>query len=365
MDALLLHEFHRVAGARFLDLYGMEAVRDYGDAAAEYQALRESAGILDLSFRGRLCVLGADRRSFLNGQVTRNVKDLKTGEGCYAALLTARGKMVSDLNIYCLEDEWLLDFEPGFSTAVRARLDHHIIAEDARVADAAPHYGLLSAQGPRAAAVLEGLSWPGPQTHFGAARFQDAALGEVYVANQPRIGTAGFDLFVPADALPAAVEIVLTVARAAGGRLCGWAALETARIEAGLPRFGADMDGTNLPPEAGLDSRAMSYNKGCYVGQEVMARLRTYGRVAKALRGLRLPDDLPALPNRGDKLFLGAREAGYITSATASPALRANIALGYVRREASRTGAELLLETGGQKVPARIVDLPFGAISNI
>jgi len=363
MDALVLHEFHGAAGARFLDLNGMEGVRDYGDPAAEYTALRESAGILDLSFRGRLCVLGADRRTFLNGQVTNNVKELKTGEGCYAALLNARGKMQSDLNIYCLENEWLLDFEPGLSAAVRARLEKHIIAEDAQVADAAPLYGLLSAQGPRAAAVLQGLSWPGPPQNFGAARFEDAALGEVYAAHQARIGTAGFDLFIPAEALPAAAEKVLTVARAAGGRLCGWAALETARIEAGLPRFGADMDGTNLPPEAGLDSRAVSYSKGCYIGQEVMARLRTYGRVAKALRGLRLPEDLPALPNRGDKLFLGAKEAGYITSATASPALRANIALGYVRREASRTGTELLLETGGKKVPARIVELPFGALS--
>lgn len=359
MDILALHEFHRKEGANFLDLNGMEGMRDYGDAAAEYGALRESAGILDLSFRGRLCVLGADGRAFLNGQVTNNVKDLKTGEGCYAALVNAKGKMQSDLNIYCLENEWLLDFEPGFSAAVRSRLEKYIIAEDARVAEAAPHFGLLSAQGPRAAAVLEALSLRGPAKAFGAARMEDAALGEVYIVNQPRIGTAGFDVFVSAAALPAAAEKLLTAARAAGGRWCGWAALETARIEAGLPRFGADMDGANLPLEAGLDDRAVSASKGCYIGQEVMARIRTYGQVAKVLRGLRLPDDLEALPARGDKLFLGAKEAGFITSATASPALRANIALGYVRREANRTGTELRLESGGKQIPARIVDLPF------
>ena len=210
---------------------------------------------------------------------------------------------------------------------------------------------------------MESLSWRGPPKTLGVARFEDAALGEVYVANQPRIGTAGFDLFVPADALPAAAEALLTAAQAAGGGFCGWAALETARIEAGLPRFGADMDGTNLPPEAGLDRRAVSYSKGCYIGQEVIARIRTYGQVAKSLRGLRLPDDLAALPSRGDKLFLGGKEAGYITSATASPALRANIALGYVRREACQTGTGLLLETGGKKIPARVVDLPFVASS--
>jgi aminomethyltransferase len=121
------------------------------------------------------------------------------------------------------------------------------------------------------------------------------------------------------------------------------------------------MDTTNLPAEAGLDDRAVSYNKGCYIGQEVIARLRTYGQPAKVLRGLRLPDDLTALPARDDKLFLGAKEAGYITSATASPMLRANIALGYVRREANQIGTELLLETGGKRISARIVDLPFAA----
>jgi len=359
MEELLLHEFHLKAGARFLELNGMEGVRDYGDATAEYKALRESAGILDLSFRGRLCVLGADRRSFLNGQVTNNVKDLKTGEGCYAALVTARGKMESDLNIYCLEDELLLDFEPGLSAAVRARLEKFIIAEDARVADAAPHYGLLSAQGPLAAAVLQSLAMPVPQKAAGVVRIGGAGLGEVYVANQPRFGTAGFDLFVPAGGLAAAAERLLTAARAAGGRFCGWAALESARIEAGVPRFGADMDGTNLPPEAGLDNRAVSYSKGCYIGQEVIARIRTYGHAAKSLRGLRLPDDLPALPNRGDKLYLGDKQVGYITSATASPTLKANIALGYVRREASRTGTALVLETGGGRVSAQVAELPF------
>jgi folate-binding protein YgfZ len=357
MDALMLHDFHRNAGARFLDLGGLEAVRDYGDTAGEYRALRESAAILDLSFRGRLCVLGVDRQAFLNGQVTNNVKSLQTGEGCYAALVSAKGKMQSDLYVYCLENELLLDFEPGFSAAVRARLEKYIIAEDARVADAAPHYGLLSVQGPRAAAVLEGLSLPRSQKLLAVARTEDAALGEVYVANQPRIGTAGFDLFIPCAALAAAVERFLTSARAAGGRLCGWAALETARIEAGLPRFGADMDATNLPAEAGLDDRAVSFNKGCYIGQEVIARLRTYGRPARVLRGLRLPDDLTALPARCDKLFLGDKEAGHITSAAASPRWRANIALGYVRREANQTGAELLVETGGKKIPACIVDL--------
>jgi folate-binding protein YgfZ len=131
------------------------------------------------------------------------------------------------------------------------------------------------------------------------------------------------------------------------------------RIETGIPRFGADMDETNLPPETGIDARAVSYTKGCYIGQEVIARIRTYGQVARTLRGLRLADDLKELPRKGDKLFQGDKEVGYITSALASPALKANIALGYVRREHNQTGAQVTLRTPVGESPAKIVGLPF------
>src|SRR5690606_19891412 len=124
----------------------------------------------------------------------------------------------------------------------------------------------------------------------------------------------GFDLFVPANSLGAVADKLIAAAKQMSGRASGWNALEVARIEAGIPRFGADMDETNLPPEAGLESRAISYSKGCYIGQEVIARIRTYGQVAKALRGLRLADDLKTLPTKGDKLLLGEKEVGYITS---------------------------------------------------
>src|SRR5260370_6659645 len=129
------------------------------------------------------------------------------------------------------------------------------------------------------------------------------------------------------------MERLLAAAKQSGGRACGWRALETARIEAGIPRFGADMDETNLAPEAGIESRAISYTKGCYIGQEVIARIRTYGNVAKALRRLRLADDLKELPKNGDKLYREGKEAGYINNVWASASLKANIALWDVRKE--------------------------------
>ncbi len=238
----------------------------------------------------------------------------------------------------------LLDFEPGYVAAVAQRLEKYIIADDVQVVDASPHYGLLSAQGPKAETVLRSLGLPleipGKPMEF--ATVQDATLGEIYVMKQPRTGTDGFDLFVPVPALGAVMDkLIAAASRKSAGRACGWRALlEMARLEAGIPRFGADMDDTNLAPEAGIEERAISYAKGCYIGQEVIARIRTYGQVAKALRGLRLADDLKELPAKGNKLFRDGKEAGYITSALASPALGANIALGYVRKEANQLGTE-------------------------
>jgi folate-binding protein YgfZ len=170
-------------------------------------------------------------------------------------------------------------------------------------------------------------------------------------------------LFVPTAALAMVFDKLVAAAREAGGRACGWQALEMVRIEAGIPRFGTDMDATNLAPEAGIDSRAISYSKGCYIGQEVIARIRTYGQVAKVLRGLRLPDGLKELPRRGDKLFHGGKEAGYVTSALASPGLRQNLALGYVRRECNQPGANLTCHSAGAEIPVQIVPLPFATKS--
>ena len=361
MTALALHEFHDGRRARFTEVNGMEVVSDYGDVPTEHAALRGTAGVLDLCFRGRLCLTGADRVRLLNGQVTNNVKDLPSGAGCYAALVTAKGKMQSDLNIYNLPNELLLDFEPGLAPEIAQRFEKYIIADDVQVVEVAPHYGLLSVQGPRAWGVVEklglGLARPATPLHFTSVN--DATLGEIYCMNQPRTGTDGYDLFTPTAALGAVADKLIAAAKEIGGRACGWTALEMARLEAGIPRFGVDMDGTNLPPEAGIDARAVSYSKGCYIGQEVIARIRTYGQVARALRGLRLADGLKVLPKRGDKLYQGDKEIGYVTSALASPALKTNIALAYVRREHNQIGTALTLRTADGDSTAKIVELPF------
>lgn len=361
MDRSTLHEFHEALGGRFIELNGKEAVIHYGEAWAEHAALTEIAGVLDLSFRSRVCLTGTDRLRFLHGQVTNDVKNLRLGEGCYAALVTAKGRMQSDLNIYSLADELLLDFEPGLTQTVAERLEKYLVADDVQVVDVAPHYGLLSVQGPEAPAVVRSVSlFPElPPRVLAFCQVDDPTLGEVYLMNQPRLGTDGFDLFVPVAALGAVVDKLVAAAGSIGGRPCGWEALEMARIEAGIPRFGLDMDESNLPQECGIESRAVSFTKGCYIGQEVLNRLHTLGHVNRTLRGLRLADDLKALPQRGDKLFHAGREIGSVTSVLRSPGLKSNIALGYVRRELAQAGTDLMLRTAQGESCARVVDLPF------
>jgi folate-binding protein YgfZ len=330
----------------------------------EYGFLHESAAVIDLSSRSRLCVAGTDRVRFLNGQVTNNVKDLKAGEGCYAALVNAKGKMQSDLNIYCLPDELLLDFEPGLTQTVAQRLEKYVIADDVQILDVSGNYGMLTVQGPKSSEILQaaGLTLPGNSLHWTKT---PGSSGEIYCINNARGTLRGFDIFVPTSRFSVLYQTALQAAQDGGGGAGTLEALEAVRIEAGIPRFGIDMDETNLAPETGIESRAISYSKGCYIGQEVISRIRAYGQVAKSLRGLRLPTELSSLPGRHEKLFHSGKEAGYVTSAIQSPGFKANIALGYVRREHSTPGTTLQVGSADGQVSAVVSDLPFtGAGTN-
>ena len=209
-----------------------------------------------------------------------------------------------------------------------------------------------------------------PAQPLGSVKISDPTLGEIYLVNHARLAYGatdissaasifGFDLFIPNNSLGAVADKLIAAARQIGGRAVGWTAFETVRIEAGIPRFGADMDETNIPLECGIESRAVTYSKGCYIGQEIINRIHSVGHVNRELRGLRLADDLKSLPVRGDKLFHVGKEVGYITSAVKSPALNVNLALGYVRRETNQIGNELTMRTAAGESLATITELPF------
>jgi folate-binding protein YgfZ len=361
MNKLELHEIHQGWGAVFTTVNDCEVPLAYGHPNSEYRSLRDSVALLDLGFRSRLCLLGADRKRFLHGQVSNDVNRLQPGRGCYAALVTAKGRMQSDLNIYCLQNELLLDFEPGLTAIVKERLQKYVIADDVEIVDAAPHYGLIGVAGPKALELCEraGLGLPDPGVSFGIASRTTPLWGEVYLAWRPAPALPSLQIFAPVAAQADLLQRLAGLARELGGGPCGWQTLEVARIEDGTPRFGADMDDTNLPPEAGIEASAISYSKGCYIGQEVIARVRTYGQVAKKLRGLDLGAALDTPPIRGARLLHQGREVGSLTSVVWSPRCERWIALGYVRREINQEGAVLEFSSGDRLLPAIIVPLPF------
>ncbi len=346
MKPLPLRSVHEELGATLADLNGSECAESYNDADAESRLLHESACLIDLSHRGRLCVIGPDRIQFLHGQVTNDVRKLAPGEGCLAALVDHKGKIQSDLNIHRLSDELLLDFEPGLTESVSGRLNQFIIAEDVEVIDVAPHYGLLSLQGPKSAEVLEsmklGCDLPAAPRQVASVNHEE--WGETYLVNSPRADQTGFDLYVPTAAMEPAFRRMLAACAAIGGGLCGTAALEKARILAGIPRYGADMDDSNLVSETGIADEAISYSKGCYIGQEVIARIRTYGRAKRRFCRLKIDANASALPAKGELLYSGERKAGWITSATTSEDGDGLVALGYVAADHWDAGTALILK---------------------
>lgn len=355
-EPLPLREFHRSLGARLGSLHGAELVADYGDLAAEYFALRDAAGFVDLSFRGRLCLTGADRVRFLHGQVTNDVKKLAVGTGCYAALTNAKGRLQSDLNIFALQDELLLDFEPGLKATIVPRLEKYIVADDVQVVEVASHYGLLSVQGPQSEAVVRALDSFAevPAAALGLVKAIDPNLGELYLVNHPRLGSSGFDLYVPLAGLAACADKLIAAVRMNSGRACGWEAFEIARIVAGIPRYGRDMDETHLASECGIESRAISYQKGCYIGQEVLNRIHSIGHVNRELRRLEFPRGFSGALAKGEKIFCGPKEVGYVTSAVQPPESRDGTGLGFVYREFNSPGTALVLRVGGEEIPLMV-----------
>ena len=308
----------------------------------EFTALTQAAGWLDQSDRSRLCLLGTDRVRFLHGQVTNDINGLGELTGCYAALVNAKGKMESDLFAYRLTDEILLDFEPGLTAVVQARLEQYVIAEDVEIADVAPHFGLLTVQGPQATTVLTALDLPTPSEPLTVAYTED----EIYVVHQPRLGTVGFDLFIPIDAMDDWRERLT-----AHAPRCQMPAFEKARVLATIPRFGVDYTTDHLPPEGGLEARAISYAKGCYIGQEIIARIRTYGKVNKVLRGLTLEGAAAG----GDRVLHEGNPVGTLSSVCHEP----SAALAIIKRGACEPGTALSVDTKNGSVPAQVATQPF------
>jgi folate-binding protein YgfZ len=323
---------------------------------AAYEAARRGAASITRSDRGRIVVAGADRASYLQGLLTNDVVALKAGEGCYSAYLTAQGRMISDLYVYELGDTMLLTMAGDVKDAVLAKLDQFIFSEDVQLGDVTETFAQIAVVGPDAAravaAVLGGVTADTLRSlaeHANMRTQWDGAAG--IIARVTDTGEPGFDVFVDRGRVAA-----LTTALGAAGVVGVDAATADAiRIEAGVPVFHRDMDEETIPLEASLESRAISFSKGCYVGQEVVIRVlhRGHGRVARKLVGLVV--DGADVPPRGAVIRSGDRQIGEVTSSTRSPALKRPIALGYVHRDFLEPGTRV---TAGDAA-AEVVALPF------
>ncbi len=283
---------------------------------ALYREIRERGGIADLSGRAKFHLTGADRVRYLNGQVSADIRQLG-GTARPACLLTVKGKLVADLHVSATADFLRLDAAPERRDAVAARLERYIIADDVALADVTDDLALFHILG------------------------SDPGAG----IPSRRLGIGGFDLF-----LPAAEREKTWTKLTADCPTIDAEMLELLRLEAGLPRWGAELDEDTLPAEAGLDLTAVDFHKGCYVGQEVVSRIKSVGRVNRQLRGFTA--EAPLAP--GETLLADGIEAGRITSAAWSFALARPIALGYVKRAAT---TDSFTTTGC--APVQLHDLPF------
>jgi folate-binding protein YgfZ len=334
-----------------------------------YHVLRHAAGLLDRSSsRGRIRVAGADRRAYLQGLLTNDIEALTSGTGCYSAYLTPQGRMIADMRLFELGDALLVDLETAVTETVRSRWEQFIFSEDVTIELLSASTVQIGVYGPRAADVIEAAfiasRIPGESSLDAATlnglemysnRRADFHGAPALVLRSDDIGVEGFDIIVEMKGEDRKGDLVESLTRAGAIAVSGEAA-EICRVEAGRPRFGTDMDDDTIPLEAGIENRAISLTKGCYVGQEIIIRVlhRGHGRVARKLVGF-LFDPAAAVPGRGAKVLSGDREIGSVTSAVTSPPLGRPIALGYVHRDFVEAGTPVTVSGSSATVSA----LPF------
>ena len=291
-----------------------------------YRALHSAAAWLDLSARGKIIATGDDRARLLHAMTTNQIQELQPGEGCYAFFLNAQGRVLGDVNLFCRENDLLLDVEPETRESLYQHLDHYIIADDVTLEDATPRLATLSIEGPQALVAAASMGAPVPEKPW-AHLMWDA----ITVANVSSTGEPALRFFVPMDEKQALIEkLDLPVASP-------HAAL-VVRLEHFQPRYGEDVLGTTLSGET-QQPHAVNFSKGCYIGQEIVERVRSRGLVHRLLAGIEIDTTDPPEPDT--RLFQGDQDVGKMTSAAFSPALGKVVGMAYLRRELVEAGTAL------------------------
>ena len=332
-----------------------------------YMVLREGAGLIDRTSHGRIAVKGRDRAGFLQGLLTNDVNALGEGEGCYAAYLTSQGRMIADLDLFNIGDAILLDVHTDAQDLLIKRFEEIIFAEDVKIANWTELWVAFSVHGPASQTVVE-ATLDKPSALDGLTkpywnRRLSAHGATLIVARTDELGELGFRLFIERAGASRLYDALVS----AGAVEVDAATVEIARVESGRPLFPNDMNQETIPLEAGIDARAISFTKGCYVGQEVIIRIlhRGHGRIARKLVGLTLdsvlPSGTPGVPEPGAELWCAgqAEPVGRVTSAVHSPTLGQVIALGYVTRELAEPGNVVQVILEGGRADAVVTTTPF------
>lgn len=352
-----LTALHQQNGAAFGAEDGWTLPLHFGDPLREYSAVRSDVGLLDLCHRALLRFTGTDRVSYLQGMVANDVKKLAPGEGMHAAILDIQGKILADTRIFGAEESFLLDLWESLKERTVAHLNRYLIADEVEIVDLTGRHGVLSLQGPKAQPLLTDLFADG---ELPASELDHRVLplggAEVRIARSSHTGEEGYDLFIAINDLNPITALIQEKGGKFSPRWVGAQAQEMLRIEAGIPRYGVDMNENTLFLETGLD-RAVSFHKGCYLGQEVVERIRSRGHINRKLVGMILEANIPA--ERGSPVYAGEKEIGKVTSSAPSPARKRALALGYIQRDYLQPGTAVMIRSDAKMMPASVSALPF------
>jgi folate-binding protein YgfZ len=322
---------------------------DFGSVRDEFGALTLACGLYDLAARRRVAISGADRVRWLNGMVTNNTRDLAAGQGVYAFLLNPQGHILSDLYAYNRGDCLVVDTDGSQWEKILRTFDHYIIMDDVEVAHISDKPATLGLAGPGAAAVLRSAGLEAPALR--ALQFQDLTWGNtsLTLVRTDNPAVESYELWAAPDTLPSLWQSLAD----AGAKPTGTDALELLRIASGVPRYGQDIRERDLPQETG-QQRALHFSKGCYIGQEIVERIRSRGNVHRRFTGFEVQGTLPAV---GAKIQMDGKDVGEVTSAALLPAANGqlSVALGYLRRELATPGKQL--ESSGSHLI--VTHLPF------
>ncbi len=351
-----LLDLHRAAGATLGTYFGCELPARFTNSEAEYRVARDAVVLADTNFHAIFGFAGPDRARYLNAILTSNVRDLAPGHGAIGLLLNPQGHILAEIETLALDDSIVGVSHASVRESTAATIEKFIIMDDVVFADETPSTGSVALAGPRAAEVLQRLSKVDIASLPERAHQEISTSGIISRLVRRDFGRrAGAELFAPREYLPALWKALAAAVAQAGGGPIGFDAINSLRLEAGIPWFGYDFGESVIPHEAGLENSHISYTKGCYTGQEIVERVRSRGQVNRRRVGLRF--DEAALPVSGSKLLSGAAEVGHVTSAAHSFALGKNIGMGYVRREHSAPGSKLQCQT----CPAEVIELPLPA----